>query len=56
MYMDKGLRDDKLHNIIAHFNERKITPVKFYSIFLKEIYPFSYASSRMSNILVANYN
>ena len=36
MYMDKDLTEDKLCQVIDQFNERKVTPVKFYSILLNE--------------------
>ena len=34
--MDKDLTEDKLCQVIDQFNERKVTPVKFYSILLNE--------------------
>ena len=40
MYMDKDLIEDKLFQIIDQFNEKKITPIKFYSIRLNKIHPF----------------
>ena len=40
MYTNKDLIEDKLYQIIDQYNERKITPVKFYSIRLNEILPF----------------
>ena len=54
--MDKDLREKKVFNIIDQFHERKIMSVKFYSIGLKDIYPFSYGNSRVCNILIANDN
>ena len=33
LYMDKDLIEDELYQIIDQFNDGKITPVKFYSIF-----------------------
>ena len=45
------------HNLcqrIAQFYERKITPVKFYSILLNEIHPFYYGNDRTLKILFAN--
>ena len=36
MYMGKELIEDKIYQIIDQFNERKITPTKFYSILLKQ--------------------
>ena len=36
MHMDKDLTEDKLCQVIDQFNERKVTPVKFYSILLNE--------------------
>ena len=54
--MDKDLIEKKVFNIIDQFHERKILPVKFYSIGLKDIYPFSYGNSRVCNILIANDN
>ena len=40
MCMDKDLIEDKLYQIIDQFSERKITPVKFYLMFLNHIHPF----------------
>ena len=54
--MDKDLREKKVFNIIDQFHERKIMSAKFYSIGLKDIYPFSYGNSRVCNILIANDN
>ena len=52
--MDKDLIEDKLYWIIDQFNEKKITPTKFYSILLNEIHPFSYGNGRTCKILFAN--
>ena len=55
--MDKDLREEKNFNIIDQFHERKIMSVKFYSIGLKDIYPFCYGNSRgVCIILIANDN
>ena len=40
MYMEKDLIEHKLFQIIDQFNEKKITPIKFYSILLNKMYPF----------------
>ena len=48
--MNKDLRERKVYNINDPFNEGKIMPIKFYSIVLKVIYPFSYENSRMCNV------
>ena len=40
IYIEKDLLEDKFYRIIDQINERKITPVKFYLIFLNEIHPF----------------
>ena len=53
MYMDKDLIEDKLYWIIDQFNEKKITPTKFYSILLNEIHPFSYGNGRTCKTLFA---
>ena len=37
MYMGKDLTEDKLYQTIDHFNESKIRPAKFYSMFLSKI-------------------
>ena len=36
MYIDKELTENKLYQILDQFNERKITPTKFYSILLNK--------------------
>ena len=54
MYMDKELIEDKLSQIIDHFNVGKITSTKFYSILLYKIHPFYDASGRTGKILFAN--
>ena len=54
IYMDKDLIEDKLYQIIDQFNERKITPLKFYSILLNEIHPFYDGNGRTCEILFAN--
>ena len=36
--MDKDLIEDRLSKMIDQFNERKIRPIKFYSILLNKIY------------------
>ena len=54
MYMDKELIEDKLYQIIDHFNERKITYAKFYSILVNKIHPFYDGNGRLSKILFAN--
>ena len=54
MYMDKVLIEDKLHQTIDPFNERKITSAEFYSILLNKIHPFYNGNGRMCKILFAN--
>ena len=54
IYMDKDLIEDKLYQIIDQFNERKITPLKFYSILLNEMHPFYDGNGRTCEILFAN--
>ena len=36
MYIDKELIENKLYQILDQFNERKITPTKFYPILLNK--------------------
>ena len=36
MHMDKDLTEDKPCQIIDQFSEKKITPIKFYSVLLKK--------------------
>ena len=52
--MGKKLIDDKLYQIIDQFNERKITPTKFYSILLNKIHPFYDGNGRTCKIQVAD--
>ena len=54
IYMDKNLKKDKLYQIIYQFNERKITPIKFYSILPNKIHLFHDEDGRTSKILFAN--
>ena len=54
MYIDKDLVEDKPYQLIDQFNERKISPIKFYLIFLNKIHPFSDGSGRTSGMLFAN--
>ena len=54
LHMDKELIEDKLHQIIDQFNERKITSTKFYSILLSKIHPFYDGNGRTCQILFAN--
>ena len=56
MYINKDLIEDKLYQTIDQFNERKTTPVKFYSILLNKINQFSDKPERTSMTLVANDN
>ena len=55
MYMDKDLIEYKLYQIIHHFNERKITPAKFYLILLKKMHPFD-GNGRTCKILLASHD
>ena len=55
IYMDKDLIEDNLYQLIYQFSERKITPVKFYSILLKKIYPLNDRNGRKCKKLFA-YN
>ena len=41
MYLEKDLIEDKLYQIMDHFNERKIVNVKLYSMFLNKIHLFT---------------
>ena len=54
MYMDKDLLEDKPYQIRDRFNEKKITPTKFYSILLNEIRTFYDGNGRRCQILFAN--
>ena len=54
LHMDKELIEDKLHQIIDQFHERKITSTKFYSILLSKIHPFYDGNGRTCKILFAN--
>ena len=38
--MDENLIEDKIHQVIDQFNERKLTTSNFYSILLNKIHPF----------------
>ena len=46
--------EDQFYQIVDQFNERKITPTKFYSIFLHKIHSFYDVDGRMWKILFAN--
>ena len=50
-YMDKDLIEDKLYKIMDKFNERKIMPVKFYSILLNKMHPLEDRNDRTCKIL-----
>ena len=52
MYMDKDLIENKLHQTINQFNERKITSTKFYSILLNKIHPFYDGNGRTGKCLL----
>ena len=52
--MNKDLIEDKLCQIIDQFNEKKITPVKFYSILLNKIHPFYDGNGITRKTLFAN--
>ena len=41
MYIEKDLIENTLFKIIGQFTEKKITPIRFYSILLNKITPFS---------------
>ena len=56
MHMNKDLIEDKLYQIIDQFNERKTTPVKFYSILLNKTNQFFDKTERTPITLVANDN
>ena len=49
--MDKDLIEDKLYKIIDKFNQRKTTPVKFYSILLNKMNPFEDRNGRTCKML-----
>ena len=54
MFMNKDLIEDKFYLITDQFNERKNTPIKFYSILLNEIHQFYDRNGRTYEILFAN--
>ena len=49
--MDKDLIENKLYKIIDKFNQRKTTPVKFYSILLNKMHPFEDRNGRTCKML-----
>ena len=49
--MAKDLIEDKLYKIIDKFNQRKTTPVKFYSILLNKMHPFEDRNGRTCKML-----
>ena len=51
---EKILMEDQFYQIVDQFNERKITPTKFYSIFLHKIHSFYDVDGRMWKILFTN--
>ena len=52
--MDKHPIENKLYQIKDHFSERKITPIKFYSILSNEMHPFYGGNGRTCKILFAD--
>ena len=54
IYMDKDLVEDSAYQTIDQFTERKITPLKFYSILLNKINPLSDGNGRRCRIQLAN--
>ena len=56
MYIDKDIIKDELYKIIDQLNERKITPVKFYSIFPSKLHSLYYGNGRTYKILLTMTN
>ena len=52
--MDGDLIENKLYQIIDHFNERKTKSTKFYSILLNKIHLFYDGNGRTCEILFPN--
>ena len=57
MYVDKDLIEDKLHELIDQFSDRKISHRDFYFTLLDKIHPFYDENGRTCKILfVSSYN
>ena len=54
MYMGKEFIEDKLYQIINHFNERKITSKTLHSILFSKMHPFYDSNGIACEILFAN--
>ena len=52
IYIDKDIIEDELYKIIDQLNERKITPVRFYSIFPNKLHSLYYGNGRTYKILL----
>ena len=53
MHMDKDLIEDKLYQLIDHFNERKINHRGFYFVLTDDIHPFYDGNWRTCIIFVS---
>ena len=51
MYMDKDLIEDKLHELIDQFNERKISHRSFYSALFDNVHSFYERNGRNCKVL-----
>ena len=54
VHIENDLIEDRLYQITDQFSEKKITPAKFYLIFLHEIHSFYDGTSKLCKVLFAN--
>ena len=54
VHIEKDLLEDRLYQITDQFNEKKITPAKFYLLFLHEIHSFYDGNGKLCKELFAN--
>ena len=54
VHIEKDLIEDRFYQITDQFSEKKITPAKFYLIFLQEIHSFYNGNGNLCQVLFAN--
>ena len=54
VHIEKDLLEDRFYQITDQFNEKKITPAKFYLLFLHEIHSFYDGNGKLCKVLFAN--
>ena len=54
VHIEKDLIEDRFYQITDQFSEKKITPAKFYLIFLQKIHSFYNGNGNLCQVLFAN--